>query len=90
MFNLVRKVFFHPTAPKMSSHRLRFFPRFGSQLRMTVVILVFLLFVRGDRTYVGQFCFSPICGDVYFEKHVLLVSHETACIYAPPDFFLDF
>ena len=50
----------------------------------------FLHGCRGDRTHVGQFWFSPICGEVYFEKRVLLVSHETTCIYAPPDFFLDF
>ena len=43
--------------------------------------------IRGDRTHVGQFWFSPICGEVFFEKRVLLVSHETTCIYAPPDFF---
>ena len=30
---------------------------------------------RGDLTHVGQFWVSPICGDVYFEKRVLLVSN---------------
>ena len=45
---------------------------------------------RGDRTHVEQFWFSPIFGEVFFEKRVLLISHETTFIYAPPDFFLDF
>ena len=32
----------------------------------------------------------PLFAAKYILKNVLLVSHETTCIYAPPDFFLDF